>query len=411
MTSKGRRPASILRESSLELGSPRLATHYNQQTGRPIRDGAGKKRKHPDYVDSVIIEEDIPVESCSEDEDGNLKRPKRVIKRKRTPSPSPPPLSPIIQDAMSSREVTPTPSPPNGDLDRPICLTFNIPQGFQGPFVVKLDRGLLDGNGQGSRSRDQGTTISRVERRSYFNTTGRRPQKQPRKVTVSSHSNIGFLTLPPELRNKIYRLLFIAKQDLIFYFPDNFCLSSAFLRTCNQVHEEGRSILYGENTFVFERNKYTRAPLWSPTLKEIGYKDMRLFLKLIGPRNLSMIRDMRIVFEDAMPSSTPYLHSQEARRFVNDEHLIDCLHILENQAKLREVSLSFHGRRCLQVDVDVRFLETLAKVKADQVTITNSQKMPYSEVKAHPEVRRLLREAMIRNPPLHTVLQNSAGNI
>ena len=403
MSSKNRQPAPTIRESSLELGSPQFTTNYNQQTGRPIRDGAGRKKKDPDYVDSVVIEDDIPVEPCSEDEDGNLKRPKRVIKRKRTPSPSPPPLSPIIHDDISSREATPTPSPLGGDLDGAICLTFNIPQGFQGPFVVKLDRGLLDGNEQGFCGTDQSKNTSRVGRRWSLRNTVCRPQKHTRKAPALNHNGTGFLTLPPELRNKVYRLLFIAKKDLVFYFPDNFCLSSAFLRTCRQIHEEGRSILYGENTFVFERNKYTRAPLWSPSLKEIGYKDMRLFLKLIGPRNLSMIRDIRLVFEDAMPSSTPYLHNQEARRFVNDEHLIDCMHILDSQSELREISLCFHGRRCLQADVDIRFLETLAKVKADQVIITNSHKMPYSEVKAHPEVRRLLKEAMTRNPPLHTV--------
>lgn len=165
-------------------------------------------------MDSVIIEEDIPVEPCSEDEDGNLKRPKRIIKRKRTP-PSPPPLSPIIHDDMSSREATPTPSPLSGDLDGAICLTFNIPRGFQGPFVVKLDRGLPDGNGRGFRGTDQSKNASRVGGRSLRNTV-RKPQKHARKATAPNHGGTGFLTLPPELRNKVYRLLFIAKKDLVF---------------------------------------------------------------------------------------------------------------------------------------------------------------------------------------------------
>ena len=169
--------------------------------------------------------------------------------------------------------------------------------------------------------------------------TVRKPQKHARKAPAPNHGGTGFLTLPPELRNKVYRLLFIARKDLVFYFPSNFCLSSAFLRTCRQIHEEGCGILYGENTFVFERNKYTRAPLWSPSLKGIGYKDMRLFLKLIGPRNLSMARDIQLVFEDAMPSSTPYLHNQEARRFASNEHLIGCMYVLDSQSELREISV------------------------------------------------------------------------
>ena len=354
-------------------------------------------------MDSVVIEEDISVEPCSEDEDGNLKRPKRVIKWKRTPSPSPPPLSPIIHDDIPSREATPAPSLLSGNLDSAIYLTSNIPQGFQGPFVVKLDRGLLDGNGQGFRGTDQSKDTSWAGHRWSLRNIVRGPQKHAQKAPAPNHDGTGFLTLPLELRNKVYRLLFIANKDLDLNFPDNFCLSSTFLRTCRQIHEEGRSILYGENTFVFERNKYTHAPLWSPSLKEIGYEDVRLFLKLMGPRNLSMIRNMRLVFEDAMRSSTSYLHNQEPRRFVNDEHLIDCMRILNSQSELREISLCFHGRRRLQADVDIRFLKALAKVKADQVIITNSYKMPYSEVKAHPEVRRLLKEAMTRNPPLYTV--------
>jgi len=116
----------------------------------------------------------------------------------------------------------------------------------------------------------------------------RKPQKHAQKAPAPNYGGTGFPTLPPEPRNKVYRLLFIAKKGLVFYFPNNFCLSSVFLRTCRQIHEEGCSIPYGENTPVFERNKYTRAPLWSPSLKEIGYKDMHLFLKFIGPRNLSM---------------------------------------------------------------------------------------------------------------------------
>lgn len=102
-------------------------------------------------MDSVIIE-DISAEPCFKDEDGNLKRPKRIIKRKRTP-PSPPPLSPIIHDDMSSREATPTPSPLSGDLDGAICPTFNIPQGFQGPFVVKLDQAFWMAMGEASVAR------------------------------------------------------------------------------------------------------------------------------------------------------------------------------------------------------------------------------------------------------------------
>ena len=105
VSSKNRRPTPTIRESSLKLGS---SIHHTLQSANRKTNSRWRwaKEKDPDYVDSVIIEDDIPVESCSGDEDGNLKRPKRAIKRKRAP-PSPPPLSPVIHDDISSREATP----------------------------------------------------------------------------------------------------------------------------------------------------------------------------------------------------------------------------------------------------------------------------------------------------------------
>lgn len=103
---------------------------------------------------------------------------------------------------------------------------------------------LLDGNGRGFCGTGQSKNTPQVGcQRSLMNIV-RRPQKHARKAPA--HDGTGFLTLPPELRNKVYRLLFTAKKDLIFNFPKNFCLSSTFLRTCRQIHEEGCGILYGK---------------------------------------------------------------------------------------------------------------------------------------------------------------------
>ena len=197
VSSKNRRPTPTIRESSLKLGS---SIHHTLQSANRKTNSRWRwaKEKDPDYVDSVIIEDDIPVESCSGDEDGNLKRPKRAIKRKRTP-PSPPPLSPVIHDDISLREATPTSSPLGRSLDSAICLTFNIPQSFRGI--------------------DQSKNTSRAGGRWSLRNTVRRPQKHARKAPAPNHNGTGFLTLPPESRNKVYRLLFIAKKNLVFYFP------------------------------------------------------------------------------------------------------------------------------------------------------------------------------------------------
>lgn len=75
---------------------------------------------------------------------------------------------------------------------------------------------------------------------------------QPRKA-------FPFLRLPAELRNAIYRLVFLSPTDKKiegeFTFEDTIEvqrsaeLTGQFLSTCRQVYLEGRTILYGENTF------------------------------------------------------------------------------------------------------------------------------------------------------------------
>ena len=64
----------------------------------------------------------------------------------------------------------------------------------------------------------------------------------------------GFLSLPSELRNQVYRLVFCHADIIRYTKPDSddngtVKLSGQFLRTCRQIYNEGLSILYGDNTF------------------------------------------------------------------------------------------------------------------------------------------------------------------
>lgn len=62
-----------------------------------------------------------------------------------------------------------------------------------------------------------------------------------------------FLSLPGEIRNKIYRLAFVYDEVITdIHFNSKSKKSAQFLRTCRQVHAEGMPILYGENTFQIE---------------------------------------------------------------------------------------------------------------------------------------------------------------
>ncbi|KAK3386830.1 hypothetical protein B0H63DRAFT_447732 [Podospora didyma] len=62
-----------------------------------------------------------------------------------------------------------------------------------------------------------------------------------------------FLSLPGELRNKIYRLVLRRKAVIgTSSVVERFKLSGQLLRTCRQIHDEGLSILYSENTFEID---------------------------------------------------------------------------------------------------------------------------------------------------------------
>lgn len=380
----------LARDNSVELGSPSKTIQYSTKTGRPIRRSAGKAKPKTGFVDSKIIEDvtEDPIESPSEDEDGIMVKAPR--KRKRSPSPEPPALQPIIRDEQ--------PDGPSDDEagnfqqkiadEHPIVLQFNIPLGFHGPLHVKLDRSML---------------TTRVEGQAFDMRARRTKQKlaQPKaSATTDSRPGFSFSDFPPEIRNNIYRRLFVAQDPLGIPRANNLCRSAQFLSTCKLVYSEGCSVLYSDNTFILDRSRDRRGPFWEPEPKEIGYTDVRRFLKLIGPENLSYLRDVRLVLEDACPSSTPKL-SHEQRRYINDEHLIDILRILRG-TKLRELRLTFLGRRML-LRTDVKFLGYLEQVKADEVSngmSINNQRWGYG-AKISPNLWTDLEASMARKKKLY----------
>jgi hypothetical protein len=328
--------------SSPELDSPSKATQYNKQTGRPIRKSAGKVKKPAGYVDSGMLEEELDYEpltsdlsEADEEEDmDEHSRPDKTRKRKRSPSPPSPRLEPIIYDQelddLTDNETSGV-FHHNTLKKPPVTLQFNVPLGFHGPLFVKLDSALLRDNDEGARH-----DMHQSQRKTSRTSSSPLPQTSE----VVRHK--GFTDLPPELRNSIYRHAFVRKAQ--FSIPQHssdagLCQSAQFLRTCKLVHDEGCSILYGENEFYFSRHHDTRAPFWEPKLKEIGYQDALQFLKMIGPENIQYLRDIRLDFEDAMPKLTPDL-SSETRRYLVDDYLMNCLRILRD-AKLRKISLMF----------------------------------------------------------------------
>jgi hypothetical protein len=400
-------PTPYSRDTSPELSSPSKITQYNQKTGRPVRKSAGKIQKVPGYVDfedsEVGTSADSGLSEPDEDDDmeprsrsGNKK--KGASKRKRSPSPPSPLLEPVI---LEQELDDLTDNEDGGAFHRnapkkpPVTLQFNVPLGFHGPLFVKLDSTVLQIDQQGKLHEMQPGKSKKH----------RTVSPKPAGTTVA-HPR-GFTDLPGELRNTIYRYLFARKdKDSRLRIPlksndpkDSLIKSAQFLRSCRLVHNEACSILYGENTFSFHRHYDTRGPYWEPVPKEIGYQDVLHFLKKIGPENVQYLRDVNFVFDDARPKDTPYVTSNEQRRYLNDDYLMNCLRILRD-AKLRRITMYFGGRRQLG-RTDVRFLGYLEQVKADEVS-RNTEKYYHGAHRYMSQVAwNHLKEMMTRKKKLY----------
>ncbi|KAK4986426.1 hypothetical protein LTR50_005332 [Elasticomyces elasticus] len=404
---------NLKRPASAELDHGDSAVNnVNTRTGRPIRNSAGKKSLDPHFVPSTDIAtepfKDGDAASDDSDEgvdDDTAYGESRAKKRRRTitPSPSPtePPDSLLHVDDLPTRESTPFEDEQIASTNaiRTVSLTFNVPPGHTGAFIVNLDIAALSRNAP-SHDRKIVTAETRASR----------PEALPEPSEPENSSKGGFLSLPAELRNEIYGLVFLVDHWFDMSHPEDFCRSSALLRTCRQVHAEGASVLYGDNHFFLCRQAHLRAPYWSPQWTEIGFKDVRLFLRSIGPTNISLMRYLTIMFEDAPPSVNPHLPTHDQRRFEQDEYLIQCLKMLAKHSRLQRFDLAFFGRRSYSASEN-RFQDYLTMIQADEVCIIGSptaEKPPraaswHSGSKIWNPTRDMLTRKMTRDRPVFNV--------
>ncbi|KAF2102061.1 hypothetical protein NA57DRAFT_53995 [Rhizodiscina lignyota] len=423
------------RKPSEELGEGEFAVRYNKRTGRPIRESAGRRSLNPDYQDSLELDagSDTTGYESLYDEDCVKVKPKSDLiaeltrkqrKRKdRSPSPLLSPLSPAPPDFNSTLDelgrmptnmqtfdnVASEEKERNGQSSSTpevLSLTFNIAAGFQGPLRIEIPlSSFVTSNDQlrkRSRTSDYFSNSSSPVAPTSFSAT--HPLSHGLNTNSSATSTPwGWPTLPAEIRNRIYHLVFYQPDNTVdFYHPIHFKLSGQFLRTCKQILSEGREILYCENSFSFERNRMPRSPYWSAEGKEIGFKDVRLFLSSIGHKNLSLIRDVTFVCDDAMPSTTPGLTNEE-RRFVHDPNLIECFRIFTQHGELRSIKLAFVGRRML-TKTDDRFLAALTAIKADEAKVISHPRMiwRYGESKVAYGLGEAIEKAMTRKKKMYS---------
>jgi hypothetical protein len=176
-----------------------------------------------------------------------------------------------------------------------------------------------------------------------------------------------------EIRNQIYRLAFLSNDRINLQYS-NLGHSGSLLSTCRQVYDEARSILYGENQFFVDRDKTSRRQIWQRVSKEVGYKHFHIWLANMSPSTRAMIRTLHIELDDAMPSQTPEMKNNEERRYVHDGHLIEAIKLLAQDGKLKQLTVSFLGRKAL-AKTDHRFLKYFSRLQADEVK------------KDHPDIR------------------------
>lgn len=200
--------------ASSELGVDDFAPDYSPK-GRAIRKCRSRKAHPvPDFEDSS---------DADDDNDEIIVAPMRKKKKRaRSISPTRDISSENQEDAELSSddkvtEIQDQNQGPAGHLT--VHLTVNIPLNHQGPITLTLD----PKNFAASPAPDKlsNTTLARLNARS-----------KPKLKTAA-----GFLALPAELKNSIYREVFVANKPLRFGTPGTaFSRTSALLRTCRQVY-------------------------------------------------------------------------------------------------------------------------------------------------------------------------------
>ena len=242
-----------------------------------------------------------------------------------------------------------------------------------------------------------------------------RPQTLSFEAALARSSNYnetkpGFLSLPKEIRDQIYRVMLVTERSLDFAKPCiGFRRSSQLLATCRQIYQEARHLLYSENKFIIARKPSFRARPFVAGSREIGYKDTLLFLRRIGQENIGLLRDVAIAFEDASAAAVKD-SSYEARRFVYDAVLLSCLRNLARYGRLRTLSLSFQGRKELKI-WDAHFVNAIKDIKADSVEFVDHPEISMDTLhwtsafrfvsRQQDAVRHKLKEEMTRKYALY----------
>ena len=359
---------AVTRKRKAAAASPKSQTSASPAANPPSASKTKSTRvqyKDDDPFYDVFNElSDSAGESDVSDYEGRKRRKKTATKKSKKKSkkndPGPEPEAPEISDneydtsddeSFSTTKQTPL-NPIMSASANPGVLQIQIPA-LRSPTSLNLNLGDLLAQASMQLNLQSPKTVAM--NLNQQDTT--LPGKTEDTIT-------GFLKLPKELRDKVYRNLFIAEGPIVFHTRDNFERSAQFLTTCRTVAAEGAVILYGENSFHFERTGEKRGSYHDNIWKEIGYKDVRRFLDDIGAANIKNLKYVSFKFEDASTYLTPYLDHAE-RAYVNDPVLLEIFRMFGENTILEKLAIMFSGRAQV-ASKDVHFLRALARFKCNK---------------------------------------------
>jgi len=248
-------------------------------------------------------------------------------------------------------------------------MTFNYPSGHQGSFKLRMDLGSLLGLAAPGGPSSLPSIKPPYQQYAPAVSSTRRQIINSRRIIIQSPSK-GFHILPPELRNRVYRMLFVKKQPVQLHAGRDLSRSSQFLSYQRQVHQEGVGILYGLNRFVFTRSAYHVGRWFDPVISATGYSHVEECLRTIGRHNTSLLKHVTFVFTDVSKNTNPDITIDE-RRFVNDKTLHRCLRWLGKYSKLDTLTVDFQGTRMVMRS-DIYFLDALTTIVAKELHIKGS---------------------------------------
>jgi hypothetical protein len=345
--------------------NPRLADLIQPTSSSvtPKTGGVPFKDDDPFYANFDDSSSDSDVSSVASDY-GRARNGKRMkLTKKAKPSkrsPQPAPATPDLSDGdyPASGDDSTESDPVHFAGVNASRGEFSIRDGrLAMPLIKGGKRGVID---LVKLSRYLGVNITITP---FSRTVGPLVRRTASKTTTKSPTQpTSLLTVPKEIRLKIYRELFVTQTGFNFASPINFTRTSQLFRVCREINDEAPPILYGENSFHFERSYRSRGPFYAASQKEIGYKDVRRFFKMIGPTNISYIKYVSFHLHDAYAWNTRYVKSDADRRYVNDAVLFDIFQMIAANTILNKLAVKFDGRASVKSH-DRLFLRSFTLMK------------------------------------------------